>query len=758
MITSRSLPPAQAIRQRRRAAGAAWGVAPVVAAGFTAYSLHRTGVDVRDLAAFAVYAVVGLALPGVVLWRLLVSDRSWTLLAEIACGASLAYAVELATYLLCTHLGHPGLAFLWPLAPLAVSAQRRVRSRVWRRSDATTPGWWSGVLSALVVFAVAVLTRQSWATYPLDGAGARYPYVDTPYHLSLIGALSRDVPVDVPAVHGQPLYYHWFVHAELAAARHATGIEPLVLLTRLGPLLMALVVILGVAVLTQRLSHSHAVGAAAAVLLVCAGAAPLSLDFGALFLSDRIFLSPTTVFAMALLIAVIAVSAELLYASRLDHRGAWAVAVLVLGAVSGAKGSLLPVLLAGYLAVVTMGLVLDRRLHRAGLALFGVGVAWFLLAQHFIYGGSAQGTALQPFGIGDRLAGSLHVVHPSQPASFGLAAALTALYLVSRMTSWAGVAGMFTARQWRDPRAHFLVASGAAAAGGVAAFDNAQYNEVYFLLVAPPLLVVSSAWGLARLAEPLPTPVVRRTIVLSVAGALTIGFVAKEVFADRVVGSYDAGRLLWPAAGALLGAVAIAAAVAGTLRRPLLRRSVVTMSLATTVATVGLANALAQAGTMISSPGQQFRWPAPDTSATIGIGGIRAARWLRDHSDPKALVATNVHCRLPGTGCDHRTTWIAGFSERQMLLEGWSYAARSGEESERQHVPVPFVNFWRPELLQANDAVFSHPTEADVGTLHRRYGVDWLFVDRRFRADLAGLTKVARERARIGQYVVFSIG
>ena len=76
-----------------------------------------------------------------------------------------------------------------------------------------------------------------------------------PLHLSLIAALSKHAPTDLPYLASEPLYYHWFFHAHAAAAGHATGIDHLVLLNRLCPVPLHTVVVLGAAVLTQRLSR-----------------------------------------------------------------------------------------------------------------------------------------------------------------------------------------------------------------------------------------------------------------------------------------------------------------------------------------------------------------------------------------------------------------------------------------------------------------------------------------------------------------------
>ncbi|MEV4085804.1 hypothetical protein AB0J43_36600, partial [Nonomuraea fuscirosea] len=109
--------------------------------------------------------------------------------------------------------------------------------------------------------------------------------------------------------------------------------------------------------------------------------------------------------------------------------------------------------------------------------------------------------------------------------------------------------------------------------------------------------------------------------------------------------------------------------------------------------------------------------------------GARAAgRWLRDHSAPGDVVATDLHCLHDGWQvCDSRHFWVSGFSERRMLVEGWAYAestlARAGLFA-GSYLAVPFADQKR---LAANDVVFRAPTAENVRRLADEYGVTWLF-------------------------------
>ena len=70
---------------------------------------------------------------------------------------------------------------------------------------------------------------------------------------------------------------------------------------------------------------------------------------------------------------------------------------------------------------------------------------------------------------------------------------------------------------------------------------------------------------------------------------------------------------------------------------------------------------------------------------------------------------------------------------------------------------MPYMNYWRPEIYRDNQRAFNRPSDRTVGRLRDRYGVSWLFVDKRFRADLDGLRAVADLRYERGDYAVFRI-
>jgi len=140
-------------------------------------------------------------------------------------------------------------------------------------------------------------------------------------------------------------------------------------------------------------------------------------------------------------------------------------------------------------------------------------------------------------------------------------------------------------------------------------------------------------------------------------------------------------------------------------------------------------------------------------------GGVIAARWLRDHTSPDALVAVNAHCRRPAGRCDNRHFWISAYAERRILVEGWGYI--NGANSRAALIGTPgilgTVPFQQPQRLADNDAAFLNPTAETVGKLRDAYGVRWLFADDRHPVRTTELGRFAALRFRAGHCWVYEL-
>ncbi|GGK40912.1 hypothetical protein GCM10010124_37200 [Pilimelia terevasa] len=736
---------------------------------------HHYGAGWGPLGAFGAYVMLVLAVPGTLLWRL-AHGRARSLAEDLAPGLAVGYVGEVLGYFAGRAVGLPLLHLVLPAGVLAAFAAVRPLRRYWRAApDAARPpaGWlWTmaGTAGLLVLWACVYFMRSRGATYSLNDA-------DLPFHLALIGELKHHLPPTVPWVSGEPLHYHWFAYADLAATSWSTGIEPETLLLRLYFLPLLAVLPFAVGALARRLTGRWWPGPVAMALTLFA-VAPYPYGWGlpATYVSNGLgpvedgvllrfglFASPTQTFA-----AVLALPLVLLLVDRLrgDGRG-WRVGALLAAFVAvlcGAKATYLPIILCGLLLVVGLELVRHRRWHRAALGCVAFVVPGILFAQFVLFGGASQGMVVDPLGglgrYGLGAATGIGATKFGAVPTTGLAlVAVTGVTLLAWLAIWGGTAGLARAR--RDPATPLLLGIGAAGMGGALALNQYGFSQTWFLAAARPYLALAAAAGLAALL-PAAGPALRRVADWLV-GAAGAGLLA--VYGLRALGPAQAptvradGRrrvlleLLWPNA-ALVG-LAVLAALAGWL---VARRAGLALALAAALlggATLpGVLDVFARDARAARAQG----FPATDARRVLMPAGAReAGRWLRTHSDPDDLVATNAHCRRPEP-CDNLHFWFAGLSERRFLVEGWGYTATVNRIQTETGQSGNLIGYWRPAVLADNDAAFQRPDAATVGRLRGHYGVRWLLVDTRVpRLDEAGLGRHAALRYRAGETAVYAL-
>ena len=258
------MPPARAAHLAR----SGWTPAAALAAVVASLQL-ASGTSARDLVAFSAYAALALVLPGTLLWRLLrpTARRLW--LEDVVFGALLGYAVEVVCYVAARAVGMPLLVLAWPAAVYGVCVLTRRGRAAWRPAGVEhASAWWSWGLVGVLTYLVLFVARANWWQSGLSPDRLRQIGPDASFQLAMTGELRHHAPPTVPWVAGEPLHYHWLTYAHTASATWLTGIEPIVMLRRLAPLLMAVLVVLAVALIARRLTGRAGVGLLAAGLLV----------------------------------------------------------------------------------------------------------------------------------------------------------------------------------------------------------------------------------------------------------------------------------------------------------------------------------------------------------------------------------------------------------------------------------------------------------------------------------------------------------
>lgn len=718
------------------------------------------GTPLPEILVFAAYIAFGIAVPGM-LWVRLLRGRASHISEDLTLGLVTGYCLEIATYVVARAAGAPLLVLLWPaLTLLAFAAMPRLR-RWWRSDGTQAPVWWSWSLAAMLGYLLVFSAATFFAQHNLTGTDT--PYVDMPYHLSLIGELRNHIPPSVPFVASQPLAYHWFFYAETAATSWATGVEPVTLLYRLSGLPMFVAFVVLTATAARRLTGGWWTGPVAVAVALFGTVAELYAWAGTPIFDTQTlgstWISPTNMFGLALFAAAIVIFLDLVEPVRWTQRREWLLIGLLVAGLAGAKASLLPLLIAGLVFVVVGVAIRGRRLQRSAivglvLALVGLGLAVILLFRGST-GGLIIGLDLLRAYPVIRLLGAQGARGWASVVLPGVAL-LVALFLWSCL--WAGAYGLLKrrSRSLDDPRIMFLLGICAGALGAVILFSYPGFAQAYYMRGAAGAFGLVTAAGISAIV---PTVAGRRVVawVLLAAG---VGLVAALVI--HALGPGRAPTLARAHLPGTLTAIAV----------PLLALLVITAlgSVLFTRLARDRADLHGSAPLLIVALVMGFSLPNVAAVASPSVGattpqvivpgdGITAARWLRDHSAPGDLVATHLHClgQVGASGpCDARHFWVSAYSERHVLVEGWAYTQMSISHARQLGVDSNHVAFWDPALLTLNDSAFTDPSAEVLRTLGADHGVRWLFADTT-TADSAGLGQLADLRKRIGDFAIYEL-
>ncbi|HEY2670094.1 MAG TPA: hypothetical protein VGJ07_06920 [Rugosimonospora sp.] len=772
--------------RRLRAVPRSGWVPTVLVVIATVEVLRLYAVPAATTAVFLGYICAGVALPGTLVYRAIQRRSGW-FVGDVAAGTALGYAGEVLTYIPARALGAPLLVLLWPGVVIALFAAVPGLRRYWRGSGdpaQRTPIWVAWSLSAafgiLVYWSSTGFFRTQGLYWPSMGA----PDADSPFHLALIGEAKHHMPMMSPWVTHEPVYYHWFVYAEMAATSWVTGIEPQVLLLRLSLLPFIATFLVLMAVLGRRLTGTWwaaPVAATATFFVLAPNPYPWSLsgwfsafatspyDDGSVF-RKVMWTSPTQTFGQMLFAACMLALVGLLKRDRLGARQ-WILWTVMILAVMGGKATFLPMLLAALLLVVAVHLVAHRRLHRPALIASGITFVCVLFAQFVLFGGASQGLAISPLHQMTISGGSYTTgfAVPGHHASLKRLLLVLALTLLCWAFVWAGIAGLAGRRRYLDPVVVVLIGVGLAGIGGILLFGDDGGAEGWFLNSSRPYLTLAAVVGAVAV-----TRVSRMTwrVGGALAGSTLLGALivaalrhfslARVPTARRVGGNRQvAWALTWPYLLLVLAVVVFAAAVFLVRRRWSTLQGLAPTLVLSLVAGMGLfatANLLLDNARLVSTAGWHNVVAIPPF---ITEGTMETGRWLRDHSQPNDLVATNAHCVPypddPATACDNRHFYFSAYSERRFLLEGWGFTNDTHVSGKATNTNIVYAPYWDPRILADNDAAFARPSAQTIGLLRDKYHVKWLWVDDTENVPSPDLSKYATLRFRSGDCAVYEI-
>lgn len=795
------------------------GYAPATVAAVACAALFlANGVTIGDLTIFVAFVALIIVAPGLLVWRALGARFAGE---NLSMGAALGLAIVVISYLPARAAGVPLAFLLGPLAILVVfCAAPTLRRHLRPPSGEPTPLWYSTTVALLAVGVVAWLAYRGWLTHPLDDSlVARQPYLDLPYHLALSAELANHWPPTVPYVAGEPLHYHWFAHAFVAATSTGTGLDiPLVLLRFLTPMTVIITI-----ALTARtawiLSGRAAAGPLAIVLAFVLGTvSPYGWDdtlgfFDTRALDDWWWQSPSQAFGAAVFAATMLVLIAAWRAPR-PSNWLWITYAGLCIVLVGAKGTFVPLLLGGAVCVLALSRLLTKRLDRVALMAAAISAFVLALALVVLYGGQSDGMELRPL---SNLA-KLPVTADTgiRPVATWLYAVLAVLVLASWLPRFTGVLGWLrypgavAAEQW------LVICCAGVGVAATLAFAHQGFSEYYFLRSVLPLAAVCGAAGLvaafapaasgmsgwSRLDRPqqvaagntLATDVTEvDTAAATATPPAAHGNAAADSQADSGATS-PAGPRDWVwivAVATSLGALAVAASRQLTATIPNGSDLQVAWALLLPFVVLGLVAAvvwfvlyrsrwrqLALAaiccflvGATLPGTAQFFDdfrrqleltgWNAyvgPGVGAPQPAGSHTAMRWLADHANIDDVVATNAHCRNGGP-----VGQPGGCDNRSFWVAALSerrvlvegWGYRDTTAVSRDGTVFSHLPFDDPGLLVLNDSMFTTPSAAVADALRAR-GVRWLVVDERIPTSPA-LADFATLRYRTGEVAIYQL-
>ncbi|MDN5765016.1 MAG: hypothetical protein L0H96_06230 [Humibacillus sp.] len=519
--------PTPSLLGRRGARAARWAPATTALTGSVVLALS-TGVSAADVTRFAVGTAWSVLLPGLVVTRWARPHPS-SLLGEVATGFVVGLGLQLTAWAMFVGVGGPGAGHWLALYPLlfvtagAISHRLRARLRAPTYSE-RVPAAAAWSLCAAYLTAIAWL----WATVldrtPLPPGRGRW-YQDLYWHLSISAEARHSAPPEVPQVAGEPLSYHWFANAHMAADALVSGVDVLVVGARLWYLPVYAAIIVLTYLLAARLAAAPWAGVLAVALVVVPSALAPVRWIAAVGAESLIPQSPSQIFGLPGLLVLIGTLAGIVAAPNggAVRRGEWILLMLFAMLSAGSKSSILPTVLAGLLLVLVVSWWRRRtdptRSLAPTLAATALVALVLLPASRLLAGGSAGSTL-----------GFLTAVDQTTALQHATALERAGVIGTPLLLSLAGIIGLLIAVQFagvllawplrHDPRAVLLAGCVLAGFGALMVVHHPGGSQLYFMRGVMPIVAVLTAWGAAH--------AVRREArsVAVTAGAVALGVVA----------------------------------------------------------------------------------------------------------------------------------------------------------------------------------------------------------------------------------------
>jgi|GEM_PF-3524397 len=684
-------------------------------------------------------------LPGWLLFACLAA-RPGGALRQLTMGWVVGLSLSILFFMLTAATGTRGLMSWYPLLlglPLAVLLARRWRHRVTERVTERPSLAAVMMIGAAVLLAALVYGLNFFGDTPLPGLGKTVTNSqDLTWAISLAADALHHWPMTDSSVSGEPLPYHNFSILHVASLSQVSGIELPLAFFRLWCLPLVVLIALQFVEAGRTLFRSLAAGLIALLLFFFVSEAHLFIDPGNFSLFGwlspiLIFTSPSYLFGLPFLLALVTLTGEELTAARrkLPAAGDLSIFALVAIGAAGAKVSIIPLLLPALGFYLLFRLAFQRRVDWAAVVLAGILVAVQFVFYWTLYRGHSSGlyADLGAIDLMSKWQGVVDIRQELDSFLPGLLAKGIAIVLDFLLMLIAPLAGLYFVFRDRVQRRSNLVIWFAAILliaflSLILVSSHVSGNQLYGVNYGLVCGVILSASGLVLGWRARPEGWERCPAVRLLALAWVV-----------VVAVLVLIQLLFNVSGPLFGIVIplvafvlFALASALTLRGP---------------GSGGAALLIVTALVFTGFLGAQFnyRWntvvdpPAPvltDYRMTPDI--YDGLRWLRDETSEEAVFAVNDQYAYSWNFWPVAYDYSA-FSERRSFFGAWAYSQRVRDSGLAP--PFPPESLF-PERKRLNDAAFAGDPGA-MEELRDRYDVQYMVVDR-VNGDPANLPRILR--------------
>ncbi len=740
---------------QRRAIGPSALVIVVAVAGWLLSS-----VGLFDIVKFLAYDAVFVALPGMaLLWA--VRGRRPHFLVTVALGWPLGQALEILAFSATAALGLRWLFLLYPVVVIVPSALVIVRRTSAPEVDPDSEGMSTTLMwtvAGTIVLGLIYLTVMFLPQAPLPTSAVKLEYPDFPFFLGQIAQVDQHWPPTSAGLSGVALPYEWFVFFHIAAASQVTHVSIPLIALRLDYVPTVLVVAIQLLAVGRYIGRSAWVGAIAVGIVFLLG--PLDLIATANQTAARSNLvvhlwdSWTYPFGLMFFLGLLYLINERLRADTWrapgDMRSWMLIALLMIGA-SGAKATVLPVIIVGTGMYAFIHVVTRRRVPIAAAMTTLLGIALFAITYQVVYAGSAPDTGITflvwlsgapPVAFVDSIH---HTLVRDILIPFAYAAALGGVLLP--------LIGMLylLRRRHRTRIPAFVFALCLLVAGLVIAsvVHQSSYSEGYFELTGyvAGAIVAAAGLRLAWLDIGRTTPITRRAVVVLFAGSVVLLLAAVKIASGSTLAAVTDVRSYILIAVVVMVFVVVGAGV--------LRAAYGSASGAVALGLIPLAAAAALTQPLVIYPtvkGDISGVPATRAPTVLAPGLLTALYWLRDHMPADAVFAVNNHWLDPGR-TNGKYYYYTAFSERQVFIEAYDpirYSITPGVAT-----PTAAIFAYREKL---NDAVFVQASAPALQTMTQQYGVRFLFVDRLLGTENPAVMQLGRVVFSNAAAVILAVG